>query len=68
MFNVGKYFYKTGTLGTVSGKLYAHIIFPPYYHCGTFEAARVRGLHQQKFRPEGTIVKQLRRMDLFEDA
>lgn len=67
MFNVGKYFYKTGTLGTVSSAMYFHIIHPDFYHAGRFETLRVRRLQVQNFRPDGALVKQLKRMHLLED-
>lgn len=67
MFNVGKYFYTTGTLGTVSSQMYRHIISPDFYHAGRFETIRVRELQKQRFRPEGALVKQLKRMHLLED-
>lgn len=67
MFNTGKYFFKTSSLGTVNSRMYQHIIKPDFYQAGRFETMRVRAIQLQGFRPNGMLVKQTRGMNLLED-
>jgi hypothetical protein len=67
MFNPGQYFFTTPSLGTVRDVMYRDVVDPLYYHCGKYEAARVRALQQITFRPDGDIVRQPRDTNTLRD-